>query len=247
MSPSNSLLDNRFFDKLSVNRLQAIEIRSNNILQIPSYLYSLVFYGIFERKNNLGILTIEKNNYESGIVFSDRPLRQTNDKLKLEEFTSLFRNTFEKQPPNGVLVHSEEQRTYKITLNEETNEYSKFNLELLPGETHNLSTVNSRMSFFVDNGKNPITIDNDDRTLSTISNKKVLISENEKEVGLYNLELDINISGVYKYIFTSKDNEVYYISYVPSNNIFHVYYNNTFYGAENVTNIKINDYTLTLG
>ena len=159
---SNSLLPNKYFDKLAVNRLQAAEgIRSNNIESLtPSYLFSLVFEGTFERNNEGGILTIPKNTFESGIKFTDRPFRQTNDTFTLEEFTSLFRITtgydsFEEDPPNGVLVHGKEQQTYEITLINESyesgNEYSKFNLKLLPGENHDFTTVTGRMSFFVDN------------------------------------------------------------------------------------------------
>ena len=154
---SNSLLHSKYFDKLAVNRLQATGgIRSNNIESLtPSYLFSLVFEGTFERNSEGGVLTIPKNKFESGIVFSDRPFRQTNNNYTLEEFTSLFRittgtDTFEEDPPNGVLVHNVKQQTYEITLNEETNQYSKFNLKLLPGESHDLNTVTSRMSFFVD-------------------------------------------------------------------------------------------------
>ena len=165
---SNSLLPNKYYDKLVVNRLQAVGgIRSNNVESLtPSYLYSLVFEGTFERNSEGGILTIPKNKFESGIVFTDRPFRQSDDTFTLEEFTSLFRttigtDTFEEDPPNGVLVHNEKQQTYEITLIDESyepdNEYSKFNLKLLPGENHNLNTVTGRMSFFVD--KIPIVLE----------------------------------------------------------------------------------------
>ena len=156
---SNSLLPNKYDDKLAVNRLQAVGgIRTNNIESLtPSYLYSLVFEGIFERNSEYGILTIPKNKYESGIAFTDRPFRQSDNTFTLEEFTSLFTitadyDTFEQDPPNGVLVHNEKQQTYEIRLIEKTFEYSKFNLKLLPKESHDLNTVTGRMSFFVDSG-----------------------------------------------------------------------------------------------
>ena len=59
-------------------------------------------------------------------------------------------NSFEEDTPNGVLTHTEEQKTYKITLLSRDLETATFNLELLPGETHNLNTVTGRMNLFVD-------------------------------------------------------------------------------------------------
>ena len=50
MPSSNSLLNNRSFNKLAVNRLDAQKIRSNNISSYtPSYLFSAVFNGDFIR------------------------------------------------------------------------------------------------------------------------------------------------------------------------------------------------------
>lgn len=165
MPGSNSLLSNRNFNKLVVNRLDALKIRSNNIAsQTPSYLFSAVFNnGNFNRNLTGGTLTFVKSNVDSIIQFSDRPFRQTKY-ITFEQFVSLFTNvngsnTFEEDPPNGVLVHSEEQQTYEITLIDESyesgNEYSKFNLKLLPGENHGLNTVTGRMNFFVDNNSIP--------------------------------------------------------------------------------------------
>ena len=166
---SKSLLSSNYFDKLAVNRLQAAGgIRSDNVESLtPSYLYSLVFDGTFERNSQGGILTIPMNKFESGIKFTDRPFRQTDNTFTLEEFTSLFRittgyDTFEEDPPNGVLVHGKEQKTYEITLIDESyepgNEYYKFNLKLLPGKSHDLTTVTGRMSFFVDSDTNGDTV-----------------------------------------------------------------------------------------
>ena len=50
-----------------------------------------------------------------------------------------------------VLVHNEEQRTYIMRLSSQSNNQVVFTLELLPGETHDLTTVTGRMSLFVDN------------------------------------------------------------------------------------------------
>ena len=155
MSPSNSLLDNRLFNKLQVNRLDAQSIRSDNISgQTPSYLFSAAFNNAtFNRNDTGGTLTITKDNTESVIKFSDRPFRQT-DNISFNEFASLFNtsgnNSFEEDPPNGVLTHDEEQRTYIIRLLNNNIDSATFSLELLPGESHNLTTIEGRMNLFVD-------------------------------------------------------------------------------------------------
>ena len=154
---SHSLLSNKIYNKLQVNRLDALAIRSDNISSLtPSYLYSAVFTGNFTRDSTGGTLTFTNNNLDSVIQFSDRPFRQT-DNITFLQFVSLFgisesgSNTFAEDPPNAVLVHDEEQRTYIVRLASSDTNSVTFNLELLPGEMHNLDDVNGRMSFFVDN------------------------------------------------------------------------------------------------
>ena len=151
---SNSLLPNKYFDKLAVNRLQAVGgIRSNNIESLtPSYLYSLIFDGTFEPTNNGGILKI--NNYNNALQFTDRPLRKTSE-ITEEDFIKLFTetigvDTFKKDPPNGVLVYNGIQQTFSITYNSQKNE---FNLNLISNETLLFDTINNKsMSLFVDDG-----------------------------------------------------------------------------------------------
>ena len=155
---SSSLLPSKYFDKLQVNRLKANDIKSDNIYpERPSYLFSAVFNNAtFDRNESGGILTITKNDIESIIQFSDRPFRQTQN-IDFDIFISLFEvtgnNSFEEDPPNGVLTHSEEQRTYIIRLLNSENDKATFSLELLPGETHNLNSVQGRMNLFVDSFK----------------------------------------------------------------------------------------------
>ena len=154
---SSRILTSYAFDKLQVNRLDAQAIRSNNISSLtPSYLFSALFNnGNFTRNSYGGTLTFDNSDGYSIIQFSDRPFRQTSV-ITFEQFVSLFgisesgSNTFAENPPNAVLVHQKEQRTYIVRLaSSDTNSVS-FNLELLAGETHNLDNVNGRMSFFVD-------------------------------------------------------------------------------------------------
>ena len=79
-----------------------------------SYLFSAVFNNaIFDRNNTGGTLTITKDSTESIIQFSDRPFRQT-ENINFDTFVSLFGNSvspgndsFEEDPPNGVLTHDE--------------------------------------------------------------------------------------------------------------------------------------------
>ena len=155
---SSSLLPSKYFDKLQVNRLKANEIKSDNIFPDgPSYLFSAVFKNaIFERNQTGGTLIITKSDTESIIQFSDRPFRKSFD-IDFETFISLYEtsglNSFEEDPPNGVLTHTEEQRTYKIKLLSRDLETAIFSLELLLGETHNLNTISGEMNLFVDKGQ----------------------------------------------------------------------------------------------
>ena len=153
---SSRILSSKAFNKLQVNRLDAQAIRSDNISrQTPSYLFSAVFNGDFSRNSSGGTLTFTESDVDSIIQFSDRPFRQT-DNISFEEFVSLFgtirsgSNTFAEDPPNVVLVHEQEQRTYIVRLVSSDSNSATFNLELLPGEMHNLGDVNGRMSLFVD-------------------------------------------------------------------------------------------------
>ena len=155
---SSSLLPSKYFHKLQVNRLKANDIKSDNVVPTsPSYLFSAVFNNaIFDRNNTGGTLTITKDDTESIIQFSDRPFRQT-ENINFDTFVSLFdtrgNDSFEEDPPNGVLTHNEEQRTYIIRLLNSNTDSAIFSLELLPGETHNLNTLLGRMNLFVDNKK----------------------------------------------------------------------------------------------
>ena len=106
---------------------------------------------------------MNKSDTESIIQFSDRPFRETTN-ITFEDFVKLYDtsgvDSFEEDPPNGVLTHSEDQTTYIIRLSSTNNEKTTatFNLKLLPNQTHNLSDVSGRMNFFVDNSAGVSTI-----------------------------------------------------------------------------------------
>ena len=156
---SNSLLSNKAFNRLSVNRLDAQAIRSDNISSAnPSFLYSILFkFATFTRNNTGGKLIINVDQkFDSVIQFSDRPFRQQKT-ITLYDFILLFlnnqQNSFSQDPPNAVLSHQLEQRTYKMTFDSITDKQLVYNMDLLPGETHDMSEVSGRMSLFVDDGE----------------------------------------------------------------------------------------------
>ena len=155
---SSRILSSKALNKLLVNRLDAQAIRSDNISTLtPSFLFSALFTGNFSRNSTGGTLTFTNTDINSIIQFSDRPFRQTSI-ITFQQFISLFgiseigSNTFAEDPPNVVLVHEQEQRTYVVRLVSSDSNSATFNLELLPGEKHNLDDVNGRMSLFVDDG-----------------------------------------------------------------------------------------------
>ena len=165
---SSRNLDSRYFDKLVVNRLEALAIKSTSTSDSsgpvgpvgpvgPSFLFSLLLKdATFIPTNNGGTLTFDLplHSNDNVIMFSDRPFRQTSF-ISFTEFISAFtsdnsNNSFEKDPPNAVLTHSEEQRTYIVRYSSNSTTVT-FNLELLPGETNGSSEViKGQMNLFVD-------------------------------------------------------------------------------------------------
>lgn len=161
MPPSNSLLDNKLFNNLIVNRLSAQKIRSDNVESLtPSYLFSAIFTNSsFTPIGNNGTLVIDKSTNPSIIRFSDRPFRQSK-RISLDDFIQLFSpdesglDTFYEDPPNAVLSHNDQQQTYIITSisDDSVNGTVTLNLSLLQNETHMFSQLNNTTLYlFVDN------------------------------------------------------------------------------------------------
>jgi len=170
---SSRILDSRYFDKLAANRLEALSIKSDNIKTGPSgpsgpsgpvgpvgpsFLFSLLLKDATFTPNTIGgTLTFDLplHSGDNVIMFSDRPFRQTSF-ISFNEFISAFtsdnsNNSFEKDPPNAVLVHSEEQRTYIVRYSSTDSSTVTFNLDLLAGETNvSLEVITGRMNLFVD-------------------------------------------------------------------------------------------------
>lgn len=85
---SQSLLANKYFDKLYVNRLQAKNILSNNILETTEqkvFLFSVLFNKAEFLKNENGYdanLKFDKQDIKNIIKFTDRPFRQTDNNFQ---------------------------------------------------------------------------------------------------------------------------------------------------------------------
>lgn len=157
---SNSLLNNRHFNKLDVNKLQVNSLLVNNN---KSYLYSAIF-------NNATFKQIENSNYDaeleilessSIIQFTDRPFTQSS-KLNLSQFISLFlsksTDSFSIDPPNVVLNFNGKQQSFTmIFLKQNNNNNFIFNLKLLNGENHILDNYTGLINLFVDGGNSPVS------------------------------------------------------------------------------------------
>ena len=154
---SSSTLSSKYFNRLQVNRLQAQNSYIINDDKI-SFLYSLLLKSATFTKNNTGgTLTFSSGDVDSVIQFSDRPFRQTGT-ISIDDFIDLFsivgNNSFTADPPNGVLVSGEEQKTYELkTASSDGNGNYTIELELIDGETHSSNTndINGQFSLFVDN------------------------------------------------------------------------------------------------
>ena len=162
-SQANKIVANDILaDKINADYVKANEIKDND----PSYLFSIVLFPehsehvTFIKRPTGGTFKFSKSLFDVGsnssiIQFTDRPLRQTGT-ITLDKFVDLFLsrfgddNSFELVPPNVVLVHNTEQRTYTISLGNHDNSNVQFELELLGNEIHNdLETLRGQMNLFV--------------------------------------------------------------------------------------------------
>ena len=153
---SSSTLPSKYFNRLQANRLQA----NNSYIindDIPSYLFSLLInYASFTKNNTGGTLTFSSADVDSVIQFTDRPFRQTG-LITIDDFIDLFsilgNNSFKVDPPNGVLVSGEEQKTYELkTATNNGNGNYTIELELIGGESHvDFGVLSGKFSLFVDN------------------------------------------------------------------------------------------------
>ena len=147
---SSRIVNNYKFNKLKAIRLDTVNpngIRANTIGSIaPSYLFSVLAMGTFTPTTEGGLLEVFDKDLNI-IQFTDRPLRQTS-KLDSSDFYSLFlpneteENTFNKDPPNAVLIINGEQRTFEMRLDSVTEDSILFNLSLKKFENESNISVN---------------------------------------------------------------------------------------------------------
>lgn len=162
---SSSLLSNAYFDRLFVNRLEAIDIKSDNIScgcsDKISYIFSLnMKNGTLNLQNNTLIFNYDDINL---ITFSDRPFRyafDNNAKKSENELISLFTssesisNSFSEDPPNASLVTNDGQIAIElIKLENNINKKNNiFHFRILNENNlvNNNQIINGTMSLFID-------------------------------------------------------------------------------------------------
>ena len=153
---SSSTLPSKFFNNLDLNHLQALNSKVSNFNDpTPSYLFSiLINNATLNKLSDKATLTFTTTDVLSIIKFTDRPLRQTST-ITLDDFTNLFIpdnsgfNSFSEDPPNGVLVNKNEQKTYELKSVAYDGENMVFEL-LYVGASGELVEFSGKMSFFVD-------------------------------------------------------------------------------------------------
>ena len=153
---SSSNLSSKFFNSIYINRLQALNSKVSNFNDpTPNFLYSILFNDATLNKHpDKATLSFTSSNISSIIQFTDRPLRQSKT-ISSEDFLSLFNvdnsgfNSFAEDPPNGVLVHNKEQKTYEIKSIKRDGSEIIFEM-LSVGEPEQVGEQTGKMSFFID-------------------------------------------------------------------------------------------------
>ena len=153
---SKSLAKNEYYNKLVVNRLNALKLKTEIEKPKESYLFSL---DIKDGEYKDGVLSF--NNDFDLITFSDRPFRyvKNSESIKAENelkmlFSSNSSNSFREDPPNAVLVTSIGQSTYEIikieVTNLVTNNIVRMEIKALSDDLDNIS---GKMSLFIDGSR----------------------------------------------------------------------------------------------
>ena len=219
---SSSLLNNRYIDKLDVNRLQVNQLKANEVLpeidyKTKSYLFSAIL-------NNVQFKKIENINYNAELIinltnqtqeviqFTDRQFTQSN-KITIQQFVQLFLlrepDSFKEIPPNVVLIFNNTQKSYTMSL---ANFFAKennvvFNLKLLTGEEHTQDNFTGTINMFVDNVTQftiTPTVVLDFNTTTTFSD---FIRGNGSHIIGYNDANDANVA----FTILDKIDDIYYI------------------------------------
>lgn len=105
MTNSQSLLDNRYYNKLYLNKLQANELKENKI----QYLFFVKIHSGQILNNSKIIFNRKLNDKIDFIQFSDRPYRIVKEFYNDKAYNQMFNifNNFSKTLPNSVITTSE--------------------------------------------------------------------------------------------------------------------------------------------
>ena len=152
---SSRISSSKYFNRLQVNRLEVNNLKVNEEKQTnPEWLFSLIGDATYNASTNT--LTLVDNDKLKLLGFTDRPYRQ---QIKfddpLQELNFLFSKTnndpdsFNKDPPNAVLVMNNKQVVYEL-VKFDTN---TFHLKPLPNhsEYYNHKHYTGEISLFIDN------------------------------------------------------------------------------------------------
>ena len=143
---SKSLAKNGYYNKLEVNRLNALRLKTEIEKPKESYLLSL---DIKDGEYRDGVLTF--NNDFNALIFSDRPYRFVT-KINANKISNLFndnyQNSLKEDKPNAVLTTNDGQAVFEVMEEKYINNELIFTLNPLKND---LPNFNGNISLFIDN------------------------------------------------------------------------------------------------
>ena len=157
---SRAILDSKYFDDLLVNNLHVqnnLKVLGNTVTS-ESFLFSIHFYDssissplTIAEDNTLTLKTDLLNSTNANIIkFADRPFRDVKN-ISFTDLITLFSpgSSFYKDPPNVVIVSSNSQAVFIMTLDDTS---SNFTFVPNPNNNPNLDDFinNSSFSIFID-------------------------------------------------------------------------------------------------
>jgi len=153
MGKSSTILSDLFVNRLYVNRLKAVALNPT-----ITYLFSLILHdSSFDENSNILTLRINNDN-DSMITFTDRPIKNFNiNKNIVEDLKFLFNTiSFQNDPPNGVIIHNNNQYPYQLILNNIYDNIIEFKCNPLKDNVQNIYDLltnynNEKISIFIDN------------------------------------------------------------------------------------------------
>ena len=152
---SSATSNSKYFNRLEVNRLEVNNLKVNEEKQTnPEWLFSLIGDATYNASTNT--LTLVDNDKLKLLGFTDRPYRQQIEfDDPLQELNFLFSKTnndpdsFNKDPPNAVLVMNNKQVVYEL-VKFDTN---TFHLKPLPNHSeyyNHTEDYTGEISLFID-------------------------------------------------------------------------------------------------